>query len=232
LPATRRTVVRLLASATAGLALAPGCGPKGGAGSSGDGSGDDGILGAGTGGSGGSGSGTGGSGSGTGGSGSGTGGEENCDPTASDVEGPYYTAGAPSVVMLAAADEPGARIRIEGLIVDAVDCETPLPGFVVDLWHSDDEGEYDNVGFHLRGTVAADSNGAFVVDTILPGRYSSRPVRHIHFKVWSADRVELLTSQIYFEGDESLNPEFHTGPVVALDASGNGRMLLAVSNPN
>jgi catechol 1,2-dioxygenase len=223
-PTTRRAVVRLLASATAGLALAPGCGPKSGGGGSGGGSGDDGILGAGTGEAGG--------GSGSAGGVEGDGGGETCDPTATDVQGPYYTAGAPAVAVLAAADEPGTRIRIEGVVVDAADCETPLPGFIVDLWHADDDGEYDNTGFHLRGTVAADASGAFVVETILPGRYSTRPVRHIHFKVWSADRVELLTSQIYFEGDESLNPEVHTGPVVGLDASGNGQMRLVVPNPS
>lgn len=214
---SRRSVVRLLASATAGLALVPGCAPKGGSGGTGGGSagtgGDDGILGAGTGGA---------------GPGGGTGGGDECAPTAGDVEGPYYTAGAPAVVVLAAADEPGTRIRIDGVVVDAADCETPLPGSVVDLWHADDSGEYDNAGYRLRGIVTADQDGAFVVETILPGRYSSRPVRHIHFKVWSAGGAELLTSQIYFGGDESLDPAVHTGPVVALDGAGGGQLMLAV----
>lgn len=220
---TRRTVVRLLAAATAGLALVPGCGPKAGGAGSGDGSGtggDDG--GTETGGSGDTGD--------TGGS-SDTGGSQECEPTASDVEGPYYTAGAPAVLVLAAADEPGTHIRIEGVVVDAADCETPLPGFVVDMWHSDDSGEYDNVGYHLRGTVTAAADGTFVVETIMPGRYDSRPVRHIHFKVWSASGVDLLTSQIYFAGDESLDPVAHTGPVVELDAAGTGPLMLAVPNP-
>ena len=159
------------------------------------------------------------------------GGAGACEATEADVEGPYYTAGAPAVVALAAADEPGTRIRIEGLVVDAADCETPLPGSVVDLWHADDGGEYDNVGYHLRGTVTADAAGAFVVETVLPGRYATRPVRHIHFKVWSAAGAELLTSQIYFQGDASLDPAVHTGPVVGLDADGQGRLLLVVPGP-
>jgi len=223
---SRRSVVHLLASATASVALAPACASRGstlGKGGSGPGSddgagtgGDDGIIGAGTGG------GTGGSG-GTGGTGGG-----DCVATSGDVEGPYYTADAPEVTALAGADEPGVRIVIDGLVVDAADCETPLPGAVVDLWHADDDGLYDNVGYHLRGRLTADSAGAFRIETILPGRYETRPVRHIHFKVWSAEGEEVLTSQIYFEGDESHNPAAHPGPVVGLDGEGRGRLLLAV----
>lgn len=230
MPASRRAIVRLLASATAGMALVPACAPKsnggkgtgGGTGSTG---GDDGILGAGTGDGSGTGAGTG------GGTGAGTGGDETCTATPGDVEGPYYTAGAPEVAALAGPEEPGTPIEITGRVVDAADCETPMPGAVVDLWHADDDGLYDNAGYHLRGTLTADGDGAFVIRTILPGRYDTRPVRHIHFKVWSAGGAELLTSQIYFAGDESHNPASHTGPVVGLDGDGRGTLLLVVPNP-
>ncbi|MEC7946912.1 MAG: hypothetical protein VX265_05045 [Myxococcota bacterium] len=221
---TRRTVVRLLATGTAGLALPSACAPdsdeKEGGGSSdagGDGGLDDG-----------NGSGAPDTGGMTGG---GTGGSGSCEATASDVEGPYYTADAPEVVALAEPGEPGTRIRIEGLLVDAADCESALPGFVVDLWHADDGGVYDNVGYKLRGRVTAADDGSFAFETILPGRYDTRPVRHIHFKVWSADGAEVLTSQIYFEGDEDYSPAVHTGPVVALDGAGVGQLVLAVANP-
>ena len=54
-----------------------------------------------------------------------------------------------------------------------------------------------------------------MVETILPGQYPSRPVRHIHFKVWRPDGTEALTSQLYFDGPD-YNPDAHPGPLVPL----------------
>jgi len=157
----------------------------------------------------------------------GTDGGVDCDPTPSDVEGPYYTPGAPEVAALADDDEPGQRILIQGSLVEADDCVTPRAGWVIDLWHADDAGEYDNVGYHLRGRVITATDGAFVVETILPGKYSTRPVRHIHFKLRRPDGSEALTSQIYFP-DEDYNPDAHPGPAVELDGDGEGTLLLAI----
>lgn len=156
----------------------------------------------------------------------GTTGEPVCDPTAPDVEGPFYSEGAPEVSAIADEGEPGDRIVITGTLFDLSDCTTPLADHILDLWHTDADGVYDNEGFHLRGKVRTDANGAFRVETIMPGMYPDRPVRHIHFKIRDPDGEELLTTQFYFEGDPELTPN-HTGPRVAL-SEGAGSVDLFV----
>src|SRR5262249_31800668 len=43
-----------------------------------------------------------------------------------------------------------------------------LRGAVVDLWHADEKGEYDNIGFRYRGHVITGPDGAFRFRTIVP----------------------------------------------------------------
>jgi len=70
---------------------------------------------------------------------------------------------------------------------------------VVDLWHADDRGEYDNAGFRYRGHVITGADGAFHFHTIMPAVYSGR-TRHYHVKV-QAPGSRLLTTQLYFPGE-------------------------------
>jgi protocatechuate 3,4-dioxygenase beta subunit len=67
---------------------------------------------------------------------------------------------------------------------------------VVDLWHADEKGEYDNVGFRYRGHVITGPDGAFRFRTIMPALYPGR-TRHYHVKV-QAPASRLLTTQLYF----------------------------------
>ena len=67
---------------------------------------------------------------------------------------------------------------------------------MVDLWHADDKGEYDNIGFRYRGHVTTGLDGAFRFRTIVPELYSGR-TRHYHVKV-QAPGSRLLTTQLYF----------------------------------
>jgi protocatechuate 3,4-dioxygenase beta subunit len=57
-----------------------------------------------------------------------------------------------------------------------------LHGAVVDLWHADEKGEYDNIGFRYRGHVITGPDGAFRFRTIVPALYTGR-TRHYHIKV-------------------------------------------------
>jgi protocatechuate 3,4-dioxygenase beta subunit len=75
----------------------------------------------------------------------------------------------------------------------------PLRGAVVDLWHADDKGEYDNIGFRYRGHVTTGLDGAFRFHTIVPALYSGR-TRHYHVKV-QAPGSPLLTTQLYFPNE-------------------------------
>jgi protocatechuate 3,4-dioxygenase beta subunit len=70
---------------------------------------------------------------------------------------------------------------------------------VVDLWHADEKGEYDNVGFRYRGHVITGPDGAFHFSTIVPAPYSGR-TRHYHVKV-QAPGSRLLTTQLYFPNE-------------------------------
>ena len=70
---------------------------------------------------------------------------------------------------------------------------------VLDFWHADASGEYDNSGFHLRGHQFTDDRGRYRLETIVPGVYPGR-TRHIHVKV-QAPGTPILTSQLYFPGE-------------------------------
>jgi len=54
--------------------------------------------------------------------------------------------------------------------------------------------------FSYFGTDTTDAEGNFEFKTYRPGIYASRPVTHIHFKVFYEGR-ELLTSQFYFQDE-------------------------------
>lgn len=146
--------------------------------------------------------------------------------TEADVEGPFYTPDAPFRDSL--AEGSGTPIRIEGQVVSADDCAVPLAGAVFDAWHASDVGEYDNEGFSYRGRVQCDDQGRFVLETVLPGSYPDRPVRHVHFKVWDSAGIERITSQLYFSGDAAYDPARHRGPLLELDSDGVAQVVLGV----
>lgn len=75
----------------------------------------------------------------------------------------------------------------------------PLGGAVVDLWHANDKGGYDNTGFRYRGHVTTGHDSAFRFRTIVPAVYSGR-TRHYHVKV-QAPGSRLLTTQLYFPNE-------------------------------
>jgi len=119
--------------------------------------------------------------------------------TPRQTEGPFYTPNTPQKRSLVEAGSKAARIAVTGLVL-APDCR-PVPGAMLDFWHADDRGEYDNAGFRYRGHVFADAQGLYRVETIVPALYPGR-ARHIHVKVGMAGRAP-LTTQLYFPGDAS-----------------------------
>ena len=141
-------------------------------------------------------------------------GSESCEPTSSDIEGPFYREDPPHRATLVDEDEPGRTLVIEGFVY-AADCETPLVGAVVDVWHADDAGEYDNASesFRMRGQMTTNEEGYYAYTSIRPGRYRNgstyRP-EHIHYKVsyetGGSDQVT-LTTQLYFADDPFLETD-------------------------
>ena len=69
----------------------------------------------------------------------------------------------------------------------------------MDFWQADPEGEYDNVGFRLRGHQYTDREGRWRLETVVPGLYPGR-TRHVHVKV-QAPHGRPLTTQLFFPGE-------------------------------
>jgi protocatechuate 3,4-dioxygenase beta subunit len=114
--------------------------------------------------------------------------------TARQSEGPYFKPSSPERADLREPGVGGRPVELSGFVLTRR-CR-PLGGALVDLWHADDKGEYDNTGFRYRGHVTTGPDGAFRFRTIMPAVYSGR-TRHYHVKV-QAPSSRLLTTQLYF----------------------------------
>ena len=110
-------------------------------------------------------------------------------------EGPYYMPNTPEKHSLFEEGMTGTRLILVGYVLDQ-NCQ-PLSNAWLDFWQADANGEYDNVGYRLRGHQFTDSQGRYYLETVLPGLYSSRPIEHIHVKV-RPEGGEETTSQLYF----------------------------------
>jgi protocatechuate 3,4-dioxygenase beta subunit len=91
----------------------------------------------------------------------------------------------------------GDRMALVGFVLDRR-CR-PVPHALLDLWHANADGEYDNVGYRLRGHQFSDAEGRFLFETIVPGLYPGR-TRHFHLQV-QAPGQDILTTQLYFPGE-------------------------------
>ena len=123
--------------------------------------------------------------------------------TQKDVEGPFYKSDAPARAVIHSEGEP---LIIEGKVFSSNDCKTPVKGALLDIWHCDNEGNYDMSGYSCRGKIKTDDQGSYTFSTIFPPPYGTRP-RHIHIKVSARNHAE-LTTQLYFQGDPQIKNDF------------------------
>jgi len=128
-------------------------------------------------------------------------GDDDDEPTIAQTEGPFYTPDTPERTSFREDGIVGDPLIVTGYVLSTA-CE-PIPGALVDFWHCDDAGVYDNEGFELRGHQFTDEEGVFFLETIVPGLYPGR-TRHIHVKV-QAPSNPVLTTQLYFPADEEEN---------------------------
>jgi len=119
------------------------------------------------------------------------------EPTIRETEGPFFKPRSPERSDLLEANTKGTHIELSGFVLTR-SCR-PLRGAVIDLWHADENGEYDNIGFRYRGHVITSADGAFRFRTIVPALYPGR-TRHFHVKV-QAPASRLLTTQLYFPNE-------------------------------
>lgn len=119
------------------------------------------------------------------------------EPTVRQSEGPFFKPSSPERSDLRERGAAGRGFELSGFVLTRR-CR-PLGGAVVDLWHADDKGEYDNTSFRYRGHVVTGPDGAFSFRTIMPAVYTGR-TRHYHVKV-QAPGSRLLTTQLYFPNE-------------------------------
>jgi protocatechuate 3,4-dioxygenase beta subunit len=121
-------------------------------------------------------------------------------PTVRQTEGPFFKPRSPERSDLIVSGSKGKPIELTGRVLTR-SCK-PVPRALVDLWHADEAGDYDNRGFRYRGHQFTDADGRYRFRTVVPAVYSGR-TRHFHVKVQGANRP-VLTTQLYFP-DEAEN---------------------------
>jgi protocatechuate 3,4-dioxygenase beta subunit len=123
--------------------------------------------------------------------------DDDASPTQAETEGPYFKPSSPERTSLVEAGLEGTPLVVSGAVLTR-SCQ-PVKGALLDFWHADDGGQYDNGGFRLRGHQYADADGKYRLETIVPGLYPGR-TRHIHVKV-QAPGHPVLTTQLFFPGE-------------------------------
>jgi protocatechuate 3,4-dioxygenase beta subunit len=124
---------------------------------------------------------------------------KSLEPTPAVEEGPYYKAGSPERRNITSPDTPGKKLVVEGRVLDRRG--RPVPGAWLDFWQADGDGHYDNEGYHLRGHQDADKAGRYHLETVRPHQYAFR-APHVHVKVRANEKSPVLTTQLFFPGEE------------------------------
>lgn len=119
--------------------------------------------------------------------------------TLRQTEGPFFTPNSPQRASLLEGGEK-TRFTLTGRVLSP-DCK-PVANALLDLWHCDEQGAYDNHGYRYRGHQFTDAEGRFRFETILPALYPGR-TRHFHVKVQRRGG-SVLTTQLYWP-DEPAN---------------------------
>ena len=147
-----------------------------------------------------------------------------CQATDDNIEGPFYKADAPHRSVLVTPGDPGERLEITGSVL-STDCR-PLNGAELDIWQADASGAYDLRGFRFRGRLQTREDGAFAIQTVVPGRYLNgnryRPA-HIHVKLRAPGR-RVLTTQLYFPGDPYNNGDPFIHPSLIMRTARDGAL--------
>jgi protocatechuate 3,4-dioxygenase beta subunit len=139
--------------------------------------------------------------------------EEDLAATVQQTAGPFYTPDTPERRSLLEPEVTGTRMVLSGYVY-STDCQ-PLPGALLDFWHADDSGVYDNEGYRLRGHQFSDEEGRFELETIVPGLYPGR-TRHIHVIAQTTEQPVLVT-QLYFPDEPDNERDGIFDPALVMD---------------
>ncbi len=144
------------------------------------------------------------------------------DPTPHQTEGPFFPDVLPAdrdmdLIHISGRAEraAGQPVRVVGRVLDPQG--EPLSGVDMQMWQANHHGRYWHKrdpseapldpNFQGYGRLRTGADGAYQIDTILPGPYPLAPLggrgmrcRHLHFKL-QHDEAPELTTQMYFAGD-------------------------------
>jgi len=128
------------------------------------------------------------------------------------ARGPYFKENAPLRTSLIEPGIEGTRLTVTGRVLTL--SGKPVAQARLDFWQADNNGVYDNIGFKLRGHQFTDSEGRYLLETIVPGLYEPR-TRHIHVRIRPPEEPE-LTTQLLFpdEPRNQTDPIFHPALVM------------------
>ena len=129
--------------------------------------------------------------------------------------------------------EAANKIKVTGTVFKS-DGQTPAPGVILYVYHTDAGGEYPKKGNeegwarrhgYIRGWVKTGADGRYTFYTFKPGTYPTRDApAHIHITVMEPDGKYYYLNDYHFEGDtllteRELNPSAPRG-------GGNGLLRL------
>jgi len=150
--------------------------------------------------------------------------DDGDEPTPRQTEGPFFTPSSPERSLLRDEGVAGTPIVLSGVVLTR-SCRS-VAGALVDLWHADDAGVYDNDGFRLRGHQFTGADGRYRFETIVPGLYPGR-TRHFHVKYQAPDQP-VLTTQLYFPGEPDNERDGIFRPELLLAMEGNTASFVTV----
>ena len=123
------------------------------------------------------------------------------------ADGPYYSLDTPESREISAEGTPGEVMIFQGRVVD--DNDQPLDGAIIEIWHADGNGDYDNEGYNCRGHQFTNAQGCFEFHTVKPFGYGKRSfsfggigdyrAAHLHVKLVHGDKAQ--TTQVWFPND-------------------------------
>jgi len=137
----------------------------------------------------------------------GTEGRKSCQLTTSDMEGPFYEAGAPNTIRVIPESqlEWPTTMEVSGRVLDQR-CR-PIAGARVDIWYA---GGNDRIGGEARYSFPPSQlfyrghrhtqhqTGEYYFLASFPGVYDERPIPHLHMKVTTSKKT--FITQVYFKG--------------------------------
>ena len=148
------------------------------------------------------------------------------DMTPSQTEGPYYKRRSPERTSLLEPGITGTPIVLTGYVLSRR-CQ-PIARALLDFWHANAEGDYDNKGYRLRGHQFTDDAGRYRLETVVPGLYPGR-TRHFHVKVQAPNRP-ILTTQLYFPNEPRNTKDGIFNPALLLTIQDSADSELAAFN--